>query len=281
MDGSASDLIAVLIAGDSHVTGFRPQRFAIEGAPGKPLAAEIKPAFIDTAALAFDMVVTFPDGRTGLNPLVAYTLKFWPGLDIKGRPLEAGTTVHKQLVLSLGTGISHYDPAIAIADRVANSLMFPVGVDFILPDQPQLPVDPNSTLIPVALMRDMFEAILQPLKAGLGLMAADYPGRLWILCAPPPPLDNVSITALFANAGAKDTPIPSTAVLLKIWLLLRSYMNTICRETGCHFLDSAPVACDKTGFLKPELVHDGIHGNALYYELMARHIVATVAAAAR
>ena len=282
---SAPDLISMVIAGDSHVVGFQPQLFKARMASGHVMRVDMKTEFIANAYGALDMVVTYPDGRSAINPIFTSPTRQWPGIGLKDRPLVDGTTAQKHLVLSIGTALSRYDPALDYEDRVSDRLLFKTGVDFILPGRPDLPRDGAAELLPVTLIREMFDTILQPMRAGLGLIAADYPGRLWVLCAPPPPRDNDILSAYLAlrakNGGfAENIELPSPAVMLKTWLLLRDSVSTICRGAGCHFIDCAAIACDETGFLKADLVHDGIHGNARYHELMANHIVSVVSAAA-
>lgn len=285
MDGKP-DLISVVIAGDSHVAGFPAQQISVDVAPGRAMSVELKSNFIVNGYAALDMVVTYPDGRTGINPIFTQGAAQWPGLDLKGKPLAPGTTAEKHLVLSVGTSVSNYDPAMDYADRVANRLLFKPDVDFVLPGRTDLPMAPDCTVLPVTLMREMFEAILRPMKAALGLMAADYPDRLWVLCGPPPPPDNTILTAFLAHRAKTvvglpqtDIVLPPPVVMLKAWLLVRECVMEICRAAGCHFIDCASFACDATGFLKPDLIHDGIHGNPRYHELMARHIATTVTAA--
>ena len=277
-----TDLVSLLLIGDSHVTGFQAQQIKVRVTPDRTLPVDMKYVFLDGAYGALDMTVTFPDGRSDLNPLFAYALKSWPGFDKKGAPLAA-LNPEKHLVVSAGTGLSHYDPGLEFGDRAADRLMFPANIDFVLPGQPALPTDPALTILPVALIRDMFEVLLQPMKEALTLLAREYPEGLWVMCAPPPPRDATTLTRLVefrAGVSGAAVVVPSTLVLMKTWLLVRDSVRDICHAAGCTFIDCPPEVFDVDGFLKPELVRDGIHGNTEYHVAMTRHLVTVVASAA-
>ncbi len=269
----AADLISLIIAGDSHAYGFCTQRVGVK-VRGRTMPVEMKSIYVDGAYAAMDMVVTFPDGRIGLNPELQAAFRAWPGLARGGVPAEGGTAV-KHAVLSFGLGLAHYDPGVEFNDRAAERLLFPADVDFVLPGYPQLPTDPDLTLAPVALIRDMYEAILAPMKQALPLLAADHPKRTWVMAAPPPARDTAALRDLFSRRNV-TLAIPSSVVQLKIWLLLRDLVRRMATEAGCGFIDCADFACDKGGFLKPEFVNDGIHGNSKYLDLMSERVLTAV-----
>ncbi len=279
-----STILSIVVAGDSHVMGLKQQNFDISiDQPPRRFTAMMLPVFMGGGYVALDSVVTFPDGRLGLNPLLDMGLSTWPGLTVKGRPQIDGTTVHKHLVLSLGTAVSSYDPAIDYGDRGAERYLFKHDVDFILPTHADLPIDPACALLPVALVRDMYTGILQPLRQALDFLSGDFPGRIWILGCPPPSETNEVKEKTFARrtqaVGAPPVPLPSPTVSLKLWLLVNQCVRAICTETRVRFIDCTPVACDPRGFLRPEFVADGVHGNARYNERLAQHVVTVLATA--
>ncbi len=279
----AADLLSILAIGDSHITGFQPRTYTMDvvGSDRK-FEAKIQPLYLGGAYLAFDSIVTFADGQLALNPLLdASLVGRWPGLDVKARPLDPGMRVLQHLVLSLGTGLSGADPA--PETQRADRMSFRHDMDFVLPARPDFPVEPTSTLLPVSLVRDMFAAILIPLRMTLGFLESRYPGRIWIVGSPPPSEDNaVKDRFLASRAQAHGTPsvlLPPPIVALKLWLLVTESVQTLCKECGVRFIDCSPVACNERGFFKPEYEHDGVHGNARYNELLAQHLVSVIGTA--
>src|SRR5215216_2482450 len=98
----ATELLSILLLGDSHVGGFQAQTYDLTVAEtGREIAAMIRPVSLGGAYIALDSTVTFPDGRVGVSPLLYAALGSWSGLGVKGRPLSPVDRVSKHLVLSL------------------------------------------------------------------------------------------------------------------------------------------------------------------------------------
>ena len=277
-----ADLISLVLTGDSHVIGFPEQRVRVDLSNGQPLQPlEMKPVHLGGAWAALDMVVTFPDGRLGLNPKLETALEHWPGMGARGKTPEGGT-IARHAVLSLGLGVYHYDPGIEFADRDADRVLFRGDVDFLLPRHPELPADPALTLLPVDLVQDMYEAVLAPMRQALRLIVASNPQRTWVMAAPPPTGDPAILQRLIRNRAKRHgldpdaIKVPSPLVLLKVWLLLREIVTRICAETACGFIDCADFAAGADGCLKPEYVNDGIHGNGAFRERMTVAMLETV-----
>ena len=79
--------------------------------------------------------------------------------------------------------------------------------------------------------------------------------------------------------GIQPVPLPSPLVSLKLWLLVNDCVKAICKENAAGFIDCTPVACNDQGYMRPEFEQDGIHGNARYNDLIARHILSAIGTA--
>lgn len=275
-----ADLLSILAIGDSHITGYEARTYTLDvvGSDRK-LEARIQPVYVGGSQLAFESIVTFADGDMTLNPLLeAALVGRWPGLNVKAQPIDPNVRVIQHLVLSLGTALSGSDPA--MDTKRADRLSFRHDMDFVLPAQPALPVDPACTLLPVNLIRDMFAATFTSLQTALGFLENMHPRRTWLVGSPPPSEDNaVKDRFLASRARAHGTPsvlLPPATVALKLWLLVNEIVQALCKECGVRFIDCSPVACNERGFLKPEYEHDGVHGNTRYNELMAQYIVSII-----
>ena len=276
------ETISVLRLGDSHMIQFPRDLTLAVDAPPHCLTVMLHPLPAGAGFLALESVVTFPDGRVGLNPILATALQRWPRINIQDLPATEGATVRKHLMLSLGTSLSAYDPVINYTDRGAIKYVFSPDIDFVLPSRPDLQVNPSCALVPVALLRELYGQFLDPLRQALALLAEDYPDRIWILGCPPPAETNDVLQKKFDSITGEAGPriqLPSPIVALKLWLLVNQCVRDICTETGVRFLDCTPVACDARGFLRPEFVLDGVHGNVHYNKILAQHIAAETASA--
>ena len=130
------EIVSILVFGDSHTQGIAAQNFEFVGPDmPRPMTAMIKSFFAGAGFIAMDSVVTYPDGRSGLSPMFELGLRHWSGLDWRGNPTTEGALVHKHLVLSLGTSLSDYDPALDYEDRSGGMrYIFPHDIDFVLDD---------------------------------------------------------------------------------------------------------------------------------------------------
>jgi len=287
MQGDApQSVVSILLVGDSHVAGYRKVSCEVtrEGT-ARVVVAHVMPVHIFGAYSALDATVTFPDGRVGLNPLLQDTLgKNWLGVDVKGNPVVPGTKVQKHVVLSLGTSFSANDPMITYADRSAYRIFFPHGFDFVLPSRPDLPIDPTCTILPVAVVRDLYAGILAPLREALTILVSEYGKSVWVVGSPPPSDNNQArqklVKRIAQRFSSPEAVLPSPAVALKLWLLVTDYVRSMCAECGCVFLDCTQVACNEAGFLRSEFEFDGFHANAAYCERMTHLMVSQIGATA-
>ena len=275
-----ANVVSMLLVGDSHISRYKPLEVEFNNSPLGPTTAFLKPVHVLGAYGVLDLIVTYEDGRKALNPAVEHAISAWPGLDVKGKPLAPGAKAHKHLLLSIGTSAHACDPTVAYPNRNNHRLFFKGGVDFVLHDRPDLPIDHSCSLLPEALIQDLFEDMIAPLKAALSYLAPQYPERLWLVGSPPPPGDNVikqkHVMAKFSGGSPSDVFLAPPLVTLKTWLLVNRLVAEICHETGCRFIDCTPVACDEAGFLKKEFEFDGFHANDRYNDLMATHVSSTV-----
>ena len=144
------------------------------------------------------------------------------------------------------------------------------GFDFVLPQAPHLPLDPERELVTAESVRHALASIDQGSTPILELLVRSAPGRV-VHVGPPPPV-------FFADATREKYPWNMTPdrprafapalVRYKIWRLSVDMIASRARELGITFVP-APNACqDENGFLREEFRKDVAHANGLYGALI-------------
>lgn len=146
--------------------------------------------------------------------------------------------------------------------------------DFVLPEAPDLPLDPARELVTVDAVRASLEAVDAQSSPVLELLVRSAPGRV-VHVGPPPPV-------FVADASREKYPWSMTPdrprafapawVRYKIWKLSASMIEARARALGIGFVP-APAACqDENGFLREDLRKDVAHANGRYGSLLLREL---------
>ena len=157
--------------------------------------------------------------------------------------------------------------------------------DFVLSDQPELPVVKDSIIIPEQMLREKFSPTLDELEVLLGNLA-DAGRHGVVICGTPPPKGDV--TAIRANlkrekyfaerlaalgSSADSIPLISPVVLYKMWRLIQNMLQELAYRRQVQF---APVPVETQtpdGFLRSEFwSSDVTHANRDFGRLFLRHL---------
>jgi len=166
-----------------------------------------------------------------------------------------------RLVLSLVGGSAH---------NVLGAVEHPRPFDFILPAQPDLPVDESRDIVPADAVREkLVEMAAQYLDTIPALTrAATAPV---VQLEPPPPVADPDLVASrmawFFYPGQPRIIAPKW-LRYKVWRLHCEVIAAACARHGVG-LARAPAACmDADGFLHPDFNEDGAHANGAYGQLV-------------
>ena len=149
----------------------------------------------------------------------------------------------------------------------------PHPFDFVLPEAPDLPIDPSADILPVAAVRGTVSALMEGEQLDLIRLLA-RPGRRVVHLESPPPvgederLGREMFHAAFVPRAATG---PSSPWLrYKLWRVHSALVQAACDGFGVEFL-SAPTASMTDGkFLRTELYDRPCHANADYGLLVLR-----------
>lgn len=156
------------------------------------------------------------------------------------------------------------------AHTVIGLVSHPRRYDFVLPENPDLPIDPRAELIPVGAVREVLERETAPyLKLMLHLRT--LAGERMIHMEPPPPCpDNSKIAPhvpwpLFPDMLQEVAP---PWLRYKAWRLHSQLVSEWCARERVAFYPCPSGAADAEGFLRQDYFEDGVHANSGYGMLL-------------
>jgi hypothetical protein len=209
-----------------------------------------------------------------LGGRVLDTMNFWQtgepwqreGGTIRLRPDLAERVGRGRPVLSVIGGAAH---------TVLGMVEHPRPFDFVLPADPDLPVDEAREIVPAEAVRAKLTELAQPyfetLPALLDAAAAPV-----IQIQPPPPVADESRIAPHVPWGlfpGQPQRIAPKWLRYKLWRLHGELIAAACARLGIAFLPAPEAAQDAEGFLDAGYDEDGAHANAAYGALVLEQVM--------
>jgi hypothetical protein len=160
------------------------------------------------------------------------------------------------------------------AHSVVGLVSHPRRYDFVLPEAPSLPLDPQSEVIPVDAVRAMLLEHVRPFLKLMDHVHSLARQRL-VQVEPPPPCGDAQRMRphipwpLFPGMLKEIAP---KSLRYKIWRLHSDIVATHCAQRGIGFLAHPRHAVDVEGFMLAEFFHDGIHANGRYGALLLQQM---------
>lgn len=186
-----------------------------------------------------------------------------------------------QIIVSMIGGNAHY---------LAGMLQHPMPLDFILPEQPDLPIAEGATIVPYDFMHDALGRHAYPHMAQIEALRKFIPGP--ILHLQPPPLigDDHYVRQhlepyfrqhLEPQNGEQEREIAPRMVRYKFWRLHSKMIHQFCSNIGVRFVPVPEGTTDPEGFLVPEgYPGNATHANEWYGERLVQQIEDIVASMA-
>ena len=139
--------------------------------------------------------------------------------------------------------------------------------DFVLPEAPRLPLDPEADVVPSDAMREVVRREFKMRLKMLGRLVAIAPGRV-VQFAPPPPVSDRWLEPVLEKTRTKATALPNRWVRWKLWRLTVDLFRQQASSLGARFVDCPPGALDADGFMRDDLVRNATHGNTAFGALL-------------
>jgi hypothetical protein len=197
------------------------------------------------------------------------TINFWdtgePWLEDAGvtrlRPDLVKRLEQGRLVLSMIGGSAH---------TVLGMVEHPRPFDFVLPSDPDLPVDETRDLVPAEAVRAKLTEISTKFLDKVPIIIKAAKGTV-IHIEPPPPLADAELIAplvpwvLFPGQPRLIAP---KWLRYKLWRMHSEVIAATCARLGIDYMRAPEEAKDDEGFLLPCYDQDGAHANAAYGALV-------------
>ena len=152
------------------------------------------------------------------------------------------------------------------AHNVLGLIRAEIPFDFILPEAPQLPLEPGAQLVPYGAMRTVLEQRMQSDRNTLEALRRLYPGVLLHMESPPPPQDDAYVAAALEDFRTifPSGDVVSATLRYKLWRLHSTIVERYCHELGIIFVQAPVETRDAHGYLASQAYGNATHGNAWY-----------------
>jgi hypothetical protein len=149
----------------------------------------------------------------------------------------------------------------------------PRPFDFVLPGQPDLPLDPNAEIVPFDAVRNALERESECVLQQIWALSEQCGGSLTQVESPPPAVE----AKILEHPGKSREYIRSNGVAysmmrLRLWRVYCMIVRSFCERIGLRYLPAPPESMDAAGFLLPELTRNATHGNGKYGALVLQQL---------
>jgi hypothetical protein len=198
--------------------------------------------------------------------------------DPKSIHLLQGGALNQQLVQRINT----FGPSRLLLLLGGNThnmfglVQHPEPFDFVLAEQPDLPVAKVAAVIPAGAVRAELEARLAGYGHGMSRLRKAYANLPMSQLESPPPIPSEAHIrqhpGIFAEAIAKDGVAPAT-LRYKLWRLHSAIFKDMCARSHVGFLPVPAATQDSQGMMRQEAwSSDRTHGNTWY----GAHVIAQI-----
>lgn len=243
----------ILIFGSSHVHAVRNAY-----------------ARASTAGTSQLRIITFDDGHPRYRPFVTSTAK--------------GPVYSPVFLDDMRAAIEEHRPTMLVS-MLAGSMWVPHGFvrnprdfDFVLPSEPDRPLDERAELVPYAAVRTLFEQNSRHVYSVVKVLKSITTVPIVHFAAPPAIGDSKDILDLMTPEMGMRERIAENGVTppnlrYKIWRTFTDVVRDTLHALGGDFVEPPQESQDAAGFLRPiYYANDPVHANALYGELLLRQM---------
>lgn len=138
--------------------------------------------------------------------------------------------------------------------------------DFVLPDQPDLSLDPEAELVPALAMRRIMASRMAEYLALMEQVHAHSRGNMVHIEPPPPSADVERLVFDIHWSMSTDAQYEVSPLVLryKLWRLESRILRDWCAERNVAFIQCPQACLDEQGCLADDYYGDGAHANAAY-----------------
>lgn len=153
---------------------------------------------------------------------------------------------------------------------VAGMLVHPRRFDFVLPEFPQLAIDPQAEILPALAVRQMLESMMKDYLALMSHVREFCVGPMFHVEPPPPYADPVRMHAdiPWVMYPGMIEEISPAAMRYKLWRIHSCVLEQWCVSHDASLIKCPPETMDADGFMREAYYGDGAHANEAYGQLV-------------
>jgi hypothetical protein len=160
------------------------------------------------------------------------------------------------------------------AHVVMGMLVHPRRFDFVLPEAPELPLDPQAELLPALAVRHVIESLTVEYLALMAEVRRLSHGSMYHMEPPPPSADGARMYldvpwGMFPDRCAE---ISAAALRYKLWRVHSQVLQEWCSRSDVQLVAAPPASMDQSGFMPDAFYGDGAHANDHYGALVLRQM---------
>jgi len=216
-------------------------------------------------------------------------IELFPKFDPLLKAVEGKLVLNEAIEPHLQEIIAERAPALMLGSFWGNqhffmsTANFPRRLDFVLPDEPNLALDPQAELVPYDALHAFVLHHFSYCEQAAALLKRLSAAPLLLIPAPAPVKDLSAFARRSSSADidrlvAEHGPTPAL-LRYKFWRLAANIHDSIATALAAELLPLPAGTIDEVGFRRPEFHHtDWLHANTAYGELVLRQIDARLAA---
>lgn len=156
------------------------------------------------------------------------------------------------------------------AHVVLGFLVNPRRFDFVLPAEPELPLDQAAELIPSMAVQRILESQMGEYLALMSLVRGLCAGPMFHVESPPPCAnpERMHPRRQWALPQDKHREVSPVSLRYKLWRLHSQILSHWCAGTAVELLPVPTGAFDADGCMRERYCRDGVHGNERYGALV-------------
>lgn len=150
------------------------------------------------------------------------------------------------------------------------TLRHPRPFDFVLPSEPDLPLDPEAELVPSLAVKALLEKAGRPWFGLMRELARLSDGPIYHMEPPPPGegSEGMAVQTLWPLLPGMARVISPSLFRYKLWRLHSLVLREVCQPLGIEFVPVPKESQTEQGFLRPRYLGDGVHGSVEYGALI-------------
>jgi hypothetical protein len=201
------------------------------------------------------------------------TINFWE----TGEPWLRGdgeTRLRPDLADRIGLGRRVLSLIGGSAHTVLGMVEHPRPFDFILPSEPDLPLDETRESVPAEAVRAKLTEMTMEYLETVPVVVRTALGPV-VHIEPPPPVADAERIAPHVPWGffpGQPQMVAPKWLRYKLWRMHSEVIATACMRFGISYMRVPDRAKDDEGFLDPRYDEDGAHANAAYGVLVLEEL---------